>query len=142
MHSKVMRFLALVILLGMVTPQTGSAQIDDLSALDRQFHQLDRQGYYAKAARIAKRAAGLAGKKNRPRPPECCHRAQQPCRDVPGAGPLRRLPPTNRSCAEASRLLWPELQMVLRRYPPQLRELALEPSFGHLTIRHPFLMHT
>jgi hypothetical protein len=63
MHSKVMRFLALVILLGMVTPQTGSAQIDDLSALDRQFHQLYRQGYYAKAARIAKRAAALAEKK-------------------------------------------------------------------------------
>ena len=53
MLSGVMRFLALAILLGMVTPQSGWAQTDDLDALDHQVVQLYRQGKYGDLLRLA-----------------------------------------------------------------------------------------
>ena len=62
MLSRGMGLLALTILLGMVIPQSGWAESEDLGALNQQVVQLYRQGKYTEAIQIAKRALALAEK--------------------------------------------------------------------------------
>jgi tetratricopeptide (TPR) repeat protein len=57
------RCLAFAILLGILTPQSGRAQNNDLDALDLQVVQLYRQGKYNEAIQIAERALALSEKK-------------------------------------------------------------------------------
>jgi hypothetical protein len=63
MLSGFMRCLAFAILLGMLTPQSGRAQNNDLAALNQQVGQLSREGKYNEAIEVAERALTLAEKK-------------------------------------------------------------------------------